>query len=220
MPTIYPSLMNIDILNLQREIERLDPHVHGYQLDIMDGRFVPNMSCGTNYINAIAGITYKKLWIHLMVENPHDWIDKMVLPAQSIISFHFESNSGIDKMINSIQDKNWLPSIAINPKTPVEKIFPYLPMVYQILIMSVNPGSSGQAFLSETYDKIGELVGYRQTANLPFRIGVDGGLTGDILIKLVKMGANDFAMSSAIFNADDPVAAIEDLNLRMALQSE
>ena len=93
MAIIYPSLIAADVLNLQKEIESLDQHCQGYHLDIMDYHFVPNLTCGPLFINAIARITYKQLWVHLMITNPTHFIDMLILPPKSIVNFHFESES-------------------------------------------------------------------------------------------------------------------------------
>lgn len=213
MATIYPSLLAANILNLQHDIERLDPYCAGYQLDIMDGQFVPIMSCGPAYINAVAGATYKKIWVHLMVNDPMSWLGAMFLPAGSIVSFHFESKSDIAETIKAIQEKNWMPSLAINPKTPVEKTFPFLATLYQVLVLSVQPGYAGQEFIAETWDKLRPLVGYRETSKLSFRIGVDGGIKAHNIVELVRMGIDDCVVASAIFDDDDPAEALKELTL-------
>lgn len=213
MAIIYPSLMAADILNLQHEINRLDAFCPGYQLDIMDNKFVPVMSCGTSYVNAIARATYKRIWVHLMVESPIDWLGGFFLQPGSIISFHIESKSEIKKTINEIKDKNWMASIAISPKTPIEKVFPFLPMVHQVLVMSVEPGYAGQEFLPATWDRLRTLIGYRETSGLPFHIGVDGGIKAHNVVELVGMGVDDLVVASAIFDQDDAAEALKELNI-------
>lgn len=211
MATIYPSLMGIDVLNVQKELERVDELASGYQLDIMDFHFVPNVTCGPDFVNAIARVTYKKLWIHLMVEHPIDWLDRFFLQPGTIVSFHIESKTDIHKTINAIHEKKWLPSIALNPKTPLEHIFPFVPMVHQVLVMSVDPGFSGQLFSKDTIGRIQTLAGYRQTSGMKFAIGVDGGVNKDNIASLVQAGVDDIAVASAIFGSQDPAAALNDL---------
>ena len=213
MAMIYPSLMRADILNLQREIERLDPYCPGYQLDIMDNKFVPVASGGTRYVNAIASITYKRIWVHLMVEEPREWLDKFFLPDNSIISFHFEAKSKINETIKAIKDKKWAPSLAINPETSIEVLFPHLDMLHQVLLMSVEPGFSGQEFLESTWERLRTLIGYRETSGLPFRIGVDGGINSTNIVELVRKGADDLAISSAIFDKEDAAEALKELSI-------
>jgi ribulose-phosphate 3-epimerase len=216
MATIYPSLMGIDLLNVQKEIEQIDEFVSGYQLDIMDFHFVPNLTYGPDFVNAVARITYKKLWLHLMVENPIDLLDRFSLPPGTIVSFHIESKSKINETISRIEEKKWLPSIAINPKTPLEKVFPFMSVVHQVLVMSVDPGFSNQLFLKETIGRVATLVGFRQTSGLNFLIGVDGGVNKDNIKSLAREGVDDMAIASAIFDAPDPVQALKDLKVLVA----
>lgn len=211
MVTIYPTLMGIDFLNVQQEIERVDKFASGYQLDIMDFHFVPNLTYGPDFVNAVARLTYKKLWIHMMVEHPIDLLDKLFLQPETIVTFHLESKSKIYETIGRIKEKKWLPSIAINPKTPLEQIFPWLPVVHQVLVMSVDPGFSGQAFLADTIGRVNALAGYRQASGLKFAIGVDGGVNKENIESLTNAGANDLAVASAIFGAPNPAQALKDL---------
>ena len=142
----------------------------------MDNHFVPNLTWGPMFLAATSRTTYKQLWVHLMVDNPQDWLDKLTLPSGSIVSFHYETSATEISMINGIKEKDWLPSIAINPKTDVEKIFPFLEHLHQVLIMSVEPGFSGQKFLPEVVSKVEALNGYRATSGFGFTIGIDGGV--------------------------------------------
>ena len=209
--TIFPSLIAADPLNLQQEIERLDPHCVGYHLDVMDNHFVPNLTFGAAFINAMTKITRRQLWVHLMVEKPDEFIDTLFLPAGSMVTFHFESTPKDYYLAKRIKEKNWLASIAINPKTNVEEIFPFLDTVDQVLLMSVEPGFYGQSFISSVEDKIGPLIGYRQTSNVQFKIGIDGGINKTNIAQLTQKGADDFAVAAAIFRQDDPIKALQEL---------
>lgn len=212
MAAIYPSLIAADLLNLQKEITILDQYCQGYHLDIMDGHFVPNVTFGAAFVNAIARSTYKKIWVQLLVENPQEWLDKLFLPVNSIVTFHIESIGKIRKTIDRIKQKKWRVSIAVNPKTDVAEIFPYLDAIHQALIMSVVPGFSGQEFLPNVISKVDRLVGYRQTSGLQFAVAMDGGINKDNIFMLKEHGVDDFAVGSAIFKTDDPVATLKELN--------
>lgn len=211
MATIYPSLMNLDFLNVQKELERIDEYASGYQLDIMDFHFVPNVTYGPDFVNAVARITYKKIWVHLMVDHPIDWLDRFFLQPESIVSFHIESKSKINETINRIKEKKWLPSVAINPKTSLEHVFPFLPHIHQVLVMSVDPGFATQQFMNDSIGRISTLDGYRQTSGLPFMIGVDGGVNKENLESLIAAGADDIAVASAVFGSPDPVKSLKEL---------
>lgn len=211
MATIYPTLLSLDFLNVQKELEKIDASAHGYQLDVMDNHFVPNLTYGPDFVNAVSRFTYKKIWLHLMVDEPKELLDQFFLQPESIVSFHIESKSKISETIKHIEAKKWLPSIAINPKTPIEEIFPFLPVIHQVLVMSVEPGFAQQDFLPETVDRIRRLVGFRQTSGVPFRIGIDGGIKANNIAQVVTEGADDIAVASAIFTAHNPVSALKEL---------
>ena len=211
MIRIYPSLISANLLNLEHDIKILEPYCAGFHLDIMDNHFVPNLTFGVDMIQAISKATRKQLWVHLMVENPRSWIESLNLPPQTILSFHIESTDLPLDIIKRIKEKKWLASIAISPKTGVDEIFPFLNLIDQVLVMSVEPGFSGQRFLDATIDKIAPLVAHRDTQGLHFTIGFDGGITPENIGLLVKKGVTDFAAASAIFSNQHPKEALEQL---------
>lgn len=210
--TLYPSLMSADLLNLEREINTLNPHVTGYHIDIMDNHFVPNITFGFDTVHGIARITSKQLWIHAMVDNPTSMIDQLHLPANTIYSFHIESNFMKKNIIKKLTGKNWLPSIAIKPKTDVTQLFDLLDAsIYQVLVMSVEPGFAGQSFMPDSLAKIDALVAFRAQHNLNFMIGIDGGIKPTNIAQTVQHGAQQIAAASGIFSNPDRVAALNDL---------
>lgn len=216
MAIIFPSLISADLLNLEKEIKELDPYAYGYHLDIMDHHFVPNLTWGPAFIEAIARITQRTLWVHLMVDNPKIWVEKLTLPAGSIVSFHIETILKNSDLIEFIQKKRWQASIAISPKTNVEEIFSCLPTIDQVLIMSVEPGWSGQSFLTETVSKVETLTAYRQTHGLKFAIAMDGGISEKNIQELAHKGVDHFAVANAIFGKPDPAKALQELNALVA----
>lgn len=215
MSIIYPSLLGANPLKLEEIIKQLDPHVQGYHIDIMDNQFVPNLSWGTRTVDAIARTTYHTLWVHLMVNKPEEWVDKLLLPPRSILSFHYEAMGSNVNFIHRIKEKGWLASIAINPDTPVEKIFPLLPLIDQVLIMSVKPGFVGQPPIPDVINKLKPLINYRTTNNLKFRIGMDGGIKLDNIKEIVQDGVDDLAIASGIFDYPNPVEAIKILEAEL-----
>lgn len=212
MALIFPSLISADLLNLEKEILQLDPYCSGYHLDVMDYHFVQNLTWGPAFLQAIAHKTSRQLWVHLMVDNPQLWIQNLNLPVQTILSFHIETTQNPQDVLFAIQKKKWMTSIAISPKTALEEILPFLPMVNQILIMSVNPGQSGQQFMENTIDKVKVLAGYRQANDLNFKIAMDGGISQKNIQKLTQIGVDHFAIAHAIFNDPHPVKALQELN--------
>lgn len=229
MPSIFPSLISSDLLNLGSTIKNLDPYCAGYHIDIMDNHFVPSLTWGTMFIDAISRATSNQLWVHLMVDDPGSWIARLQptesnphiknnfahnsLKKNSIISFHLESTKQPLDIIQTIQEKKWRASIAINPETPVTDLIPYLPFIDHVLLMSVQPGRSGQPFIPEIIHKITELQNYlaKQDKNQAITIALDGGITHANIANLAKLGIEHFAIASTIFNTPDPAQALQEL---------
>lgn len=209
MIKIYPSLMNSHLLNLAEEVQILEPYCDGFHIDAMDFDFVKNIAFGPDVINKISKLSKKQLFIHLMVKNPQNWLDILNLKQNDIFSFHFESIENHDELIKKIMQNNLLASVALNPKTEISVIFPFVRQLYQVLIMSVEPGFSGQKFIELTFEKVSKLNDYKKTNNLNFRIAVDGGINKNNFVELIKKGGQDFAMASAIFSENNPINALE-----------
>lgn len=207
MKSIFPSLISSDLLNLEKTIIALDPYCAGYHIDIMDNHFVPNLTWGTQFLNAIARKTTKQLWAHLMVENPQSLLETITVPAGSIISIHIETKKEMTSVIKSIIGNNWRPSITINPKTDIAKCFAFLDaeQVNHILIMAVEPGHSGQIFLPVALQKLEALANYREQQKLSYTIAIDGGINEINIQQLAQLGADDFAIASGIFTSENPV---------------
>jgi len=211
MARIFPSLMAADLMNMQKEIEHLDPHCDGYHLDIMDDHFVPNITFGIDFIDSVNKITARPLWVQLLLDNVEKWVDKIELNANSILTFHIESTKDIRNLADRIKKKNIVPSISINPNTPVERVFPFLDVVHHVVVMSVIPGFSGAPFLPESIEKVDALVSYCQNAGIQCTVAMDGGIGDENIGKLVYRGAEDFVVGSAIFSSKDRVDTIKKL---------
>lgn len=213
MANIFPSLISADLLNLKHEIEEIDPYVGGYHIDVADFHFVPNLTWGPAFINAIRLATYKPLWVHLMVEYPEKYFDRLALQEEDIVSFHAESKStySMQSLTMLIKSNNWIPSIALNPTTPLSILIPLKDLLEHVLIMSVEPGFSGQSFIPSVQEKIQCLVEWRKEHQLSFTIAVDGGIDASNFSNLVNLGATQLAVASAIFSHTNRLAAIKDI---------
>lgn len=208
-PLIYPSLLDVSHDRLAEVIQRFDPFVPGYHIDIMDGRFVPNLTRGVAMAQEIASLSVRtRQWVHLMVEDPELPIRAMELVEGSMVSFHIESKSDPRSLIKIVTEKKLIPSIAISPKTNVEAVFPFLNQVDQVLIMSVEPGFSGQRFIVESLEKVRVLAGYRATSGSSFRIGIDGGISSENIRDVLQAGIDDVVVGSALMNSQDPLATL------------
>jgi ribulose-phosphate 3-epimerase len=213
MATLFPSLISGNLLDLGREIKMLDPYVDGYHLDVMDFHFVPNLTWGPDFINAIRSATPKVLFVHLMVEYPETYFDRMDLSKNDIVAIHYESPSkfSLESIFEQINSYGWTPSIALNPATGVKSLFPLKDSLKNVLLMSVEPGFSGQEFKPHTLQKLAELALWRREQNLSFTIGLDGGINATNCGPLIKLGADQLAIASAIFNHPNYAEAIKNI---------
>jgi len=208
---IYPSLMSADQLNLQKVLTTFDQLCPGYHLDIMDGHFVPNLTWGPRLVNAVAAATDRAIWVHLMVDDPLIWIERFELPVDSAVSFHFESPVDHNFVIERIKEKGWRAGLALRPKTHAEKISKLVDSIDHIVVMSVDPGFSGQQFLPDVLTKVDWLRKYREQKGLRYSIDMDGGVDRATISELARRGVDRVAIGSGIFKMHDPVAALHEL---------
>lgn len=210
MKHIYPAIMGVNQSELQK-LKLLQGICDRVHIDVMDNVFVSNSTQGESHIYEAAEKYGFLPWVHLMVQFPLSFYQRLVLPVGSIVSFHIESSVDVVEAIKVIKEKKHQASIAMRPKTTLEDLIPYIHLVDQVLVMSVEPGFSGQSFLPEVMQKIDSLVEYRQKGSFVFRVAVDGGINKTNIVSLVSKGVDDFAVSSGIFGQKDPVVALREL---------
>jgi len=209
---IAPSLLSADFGRLNAEIAELQTYgVEMFHLDIMDGHFVPNLTFGLPVIKSIARVAKVPLDAHLMVTNPHEYISPLADAGVSLFSFHIEVAHHSHRLVHTIKQKGMKAGIALNPGTPVTTVYDLLTDVDFILIMSVNPGFSGQSFIQQSLRKISALTEYRASHSLGFEIEVDGGVNSDLIKSIVNAGADIVVASSFIFDAEDRETALRNL---------
>ncbi len=202
MNPFYPSLIAADLLNLKKEVQLLEPHVPGFHIDVMDFHFVPNQTMGPAMVNALAQATEKPFLVHLMVEYPEKYLDCLTLRTGDIVSIHPEAPSqySFKKLFDLIAQKGWTPSVALNPETEMSIIKTMDVTPTHVLLMSVNPGFSGQEFMPVVYQKI---------AALSCTIAIDGGVNVDNAKKLLEAGADQLVVGSALFSSGNPLKALQ-----------
>ncbi|MFN0151122.1 MAG: ribulose-phosphate 3-epimerase [bacterium] len=208
---VSPSVLAADFARLGEEIARVEPFgVRTFHLDVMDGRFVPNISFGPFIVEAINRLTTARLETHLMVAAPEHLLEAFASAGSDQIAVHVEPRAVIDvgAALARIRALGVDAALALNPETPVESVFPHLEGVAQILVMSVSPGFGGQAFIPSALAKIESLARVRAERGLGFRIGVDGGVNPVTGPQCVAAGADLLVAGTAVFRAPDPAAAI------------
>lgn len=200
---IAPSILSADYANFESELKKLEATGAEYaHIDIMDGHFVPNISFGAGVVASMRPHSRLVFDCHLMVSNPEHHIEDFARAGADIISIHAEATPHIHGALQKIRTAGVKASVVINPGTPVEVVKNVLNLVDQVLVMTVNPGFGGQAFLPETMDKVRELVVLREVNQLDFDIEVDGGIDDETIRVAKEVGANVFVAGSYVFKGD------------------
>jgi len=210
-PEVSPSVLAADFARLGEEIARVEAFgVTTFHLDVMDGRFVPNISFGPLVVDAIDKLTPARLETHLMVVEPEHLFEAFARAGSDQIAVHVEARAvrDVGAALAKIRALGVDAALAINPETAVESVYPHLDAVAQVLVMSVSPGFGGQAFLPSALDKIEALARVRAERGLGFCIGVDGGVNPETGPRCAAAGADLLVAGTAVFRAADAAAAI------------
>jgi ribulose-phosphate 3-epimerase len=209
---VAPSILSADLANLQPAIEMInDSSADWIHFDVMDGVFVPNISFGMPVCQAINQHAKKPLDVHLMIVHPEKYLKEFQKVGAHSISVHYEACTHLHRTIQEIKALGCKASVAINPHTPVHLLEDILPELDIVLVMSVNPGYSGQKFIPHTYQKVTALKALIQQKGAKTLIEVDGGVSNLNASELLKAGADVLVSASYIFGATDPKAAIHEL---------
>lgn len=174
---IAPSILSADFSKLGEEINNVTRHGADWiHIDVMDGHFVPNITIGPSVVKSIRSISNIFFDVHLMIESPEKFIDDFVHAGANLLTFHIETTQDPETLIKKIKEKKIKVGITLKPQTPIETIVPYISQVDLVLIMTVNPGFSGQNFLNDQIDKIKWVRNYITKNKLSTLIQVDGGI--------------------------------------------
>ncbi len=209
---IAPSILSADFSNLSQQIRYTElGGADWIHCDVMDGRFVPNITFGPIVVSAIKKITKLPIDVHLMIKDPDSFIKEFIEAGAKYITIHQEEVVHLHRSLTRIKELGAKAGIAINPSTPIETLKDVLDIVDMILVMSVNPGFGGQKFITNTLKKIKDLSVLRQKYNYNYLIEIDGGVSKENIQDISKAGCNVFVAGSSIFCNDNITAATIEL---------
>lgn len=213
-----PSILTADFLNLGAQLaEAESAGIDFVHLDVMDGRFVPNITFGLPVIEAVRRATSLPLDVHLMIVEPERYVADVIAAGADIVTVQVESSGHLHRTLQQIREAGATGSVTMNPGTPLGTIEEVLPFVGQVLVMSVNPGFGGQQFIPSMLDKIRRLRTMLDDRNPSCRLEVDGGIKAGNVGRVIEAGVDTVVAGSAIFNSERPVAeCVAELRAAMA----
>ena len=209
---IAPSVLAADFTRLQEEFSMINgSRADWFHVDVMDGRFVPNISFGMFIVEAMKKMAEKPLDVHLMIAEPEKYIEQFRSAGADTISVHVEACPHLHRVIGQIKDTGAKAGVALNPHTPVSVLEDVLEMTDLVVLMSVNPGFGGQKFIYQTLPKVRKLKAMIEQINASTLIEIDGGVGLQNAEELLKAGADVLVAGSSVFRAEDPIDAINRL---------
>jgi len=208
---IASSVLAADFGCLYEEIRKVEKEADLLHFDIMDGHFVPNITFGPEVVASLREKTSLPVEVHLMVDNPQQWIEPFAQAGSDTVIFHLETSFHAYRLITSIKEKGIKVGVALNPSTSLENLKYILSQLDMVLLMTVNPGFGGQTFLSECLPKIRDLRQICRERELFFDIEVDGGINQQTALEAVEAGANILVVGTAIFGMVNPQKAVRKL---------
>ena len=212
MIEIAPSILSADFTRLGQQIEIVEgAGASLLHVDVMDGRFVPNITVGLPVVKAISRATQLPIDAHLMIVEPGRYAEQFVKAGAQMVSIHIEADPHAHRTLSAIRNAGAQAGVAINPATPLSDLDEALKFADYVLLMSVNPGFGGQAFIPESLDKVRRLRKMIDERGLKARIEIDGGIDAENIAEVASAGAEIIVSGSAIFGAPDPAVALRRL---------
>jgi ribulose-phosphate 3-epimerase len=210
---IAPSILSADFANLGEQVKLVEAGGAGIiHVDVMDGHFVPNITIGPLIVEALRPVTKLPLDVHLMIENPGNYIEAFAKAGADYLTFHVEACTHLHRVIQSIKENNVKAGVALNPHTPISSIEEIVDELDLILIMSVNPGFGGQKFIPRALDRLRRTQQLLKNRGLShIEVEVDGGVNLDNIKEISDAGAELIVSGSSIYNTEDPAKTIKEM---------
>jgi ribulose-phosphate 3-epimerase len=216
---ISASVLSADLGRLREQVERaVSGGAEWLHVDIMDGHFVPNLTFGAPMIRALRRFTDRPLDVHLMVERPEYYLDEFAEAGATIFTFHPEATVHVQRHLAGARERGMMAGLALNPSTPINLLEELLQDIDVVLVMSVNPGYGGQAYLPQATEKIRRVRALLDRWGARAALEVDGGITPDTIGGAWAAGADTFVAGTAIFGAADPGQAVRDLKRQCSVK--
>ena len=212
---VAPSILSADFARLADEVRAVEAAgADAIHVDVMDGRFVPNITIGPVVVAAVRAVTRLPLDVHLMIVEPERYVEAFARAGADVITVHIEASPHLHRTVQQIRSLGKQAGVSLNPHTPIDGLHVVLPDLAMVLLMTVNPGFGGQRFIDTVVPKIRDLRTEIERRHLDVDIEVDGGITPDTARVVVDAGANVLVAGSAVFGRPDYRQAIADLRVR------
>ena len=216
---IAPSILSADLGRLREQVEdALAGGAEWLHVDVMDGHFVPNLTFGAPILRALRRITDVPLDVHLMVERPEHYLAEFAEAGATVFTFHPEATVHVQRHLAAARERGMMAGLALNPSTPVSHIDELLADLDLVLVMSVNPGYGGQAYIPQSTEKIRRVRTLLDRRRSRAVLEVDGGITLDTIGEAWAAGADTFVAGTAVFGTADPAQAVRELQLRCTVR--